>query len=156
MSRTVPVTSAENRVSRIVRIATGVVFLWSSGVHVGIVAADSELYRDVADAAWLPGIRTAWSDVFMAHPVLWGLMIALGELAIGTALLTGGRWARYGLAGAAGFHVGLMTLGWGYWLWSLPVLAILLGPGRRRDPALLTDNQDSGARVLSPTGPGRP
>lgn len=156
MTRSAPSASAETRVARAIRIATGAVFLWSSGVHVGIVAADSELYRNVADGAWLPGIRSAWADVFMAHPVFWGLMIALGELAIGAALLTGRRWTRYGLTGAAGFHVGLMTLGWGYWLWSLPVLAILLGPGRRRAPALLMDTQNSAPRVLSPTGRARP
>jgi hypothetical protein len=156
VTRVASSASTENHVARVIRIAAGAVFLWSSGVHVGIVAADSDLYRDVADGAWLPGIRTAWADIFMAHSVFWGLMIALGEFAIGAALLTSGRWTRYGLAGAAGFHVGLMTLGWGYWLWSLPVLAILLGPGRRRGPALLTATQDSGAPVLSPTGPGRP
>lgn len=135
-------TTSEHRLAAAIRIAFGVIFLWSSGVHVGIVAADPELYRDVADAAWLPGIETAWQDIFMAHPAFWGQMVALGELAIGTALLTGGRPARFGLAGAAAFHVGLMTLGWGYWMWSVPVLAILLGPGRRTtQPAVLTDHQ---------------
>ena len=129
MSKAAP--AREDRVAGAIRIAFGVLFLWSSGVHVGIVASDPELYRDVADAAWLPGIATAWQDVFMAHPAFWGLMVALGEFVIATGLLTGGRAARYGLAGAAAFHVGLMTLGWGYWMWSVPVLAILLGPGGR-------------------------
>lgn len=151
--------SSETGLAGAIRIACGFLFLWSSGIHVGIVSGDAEVYRDVADGAWLPGIATAWRDVFMAHPAFWGLMIALGEFAIATALLTGGRWARYGLAGAVGFHLGLMTLGWGYWMWSVPVLAILLGPGRRRTrPPLLTDCQNSSpppTDVLSPSGPGR-
>lgn len=149
--------ASEDRVAGAIRIAFGMLFLWSSGVHVGIVAADEELYRDVADAAWLPGIDTAWQDIFMAHPTLWGLMIAFGELAIAAALLTGGRLARYGLTGAAAFHLGLMTLGWGYWMWSVPVLAILLGPGRRTAPTtVLTYSQIRGGSdhdLLTPFGP---
>jgi hypothetical protein len=150
-------TRSEHPVAAAIRIAFGVIFLWSSGVHVGIVASDPELYRDVADAAWLPGIDTAWQDIFMAHPTFWGLMIAVGELAIGSALLTGGRLARYGLAGAAAFHLGLMTLGWGYWMWSVPVLVILLGPGRRAAPPTVpTHDQIAGAfdhDLLTSSGP---
>lgn len=134
--------AAEDRVAGAIRVAFGVLFLWSSGVHVGIVSADPELYRNVADGAWLPGISTAWQDIFMAHPTFWGLMIAWGELGIGAALLMGDRLTRYGLAGAVAFHVGLMTLGWGYWMWSVPVLVILLAAVHRtRRAPVLMDRQ---------------
>lgn len=122
----------EDRRAGAVRIGFGVLFLWASGVHVGIVSGDPGLYGSVADGAWIPGILSAWRDVFMAHPAFWGLMIALGELAIGAALLRGGPLVGVGVAGAVLFHVGLMTLGWGYWLWSIPALLILLLLGRDR------------------------
>lgn len=126
-----PASTDEDRLGGAIRICFGVIFLWASGVHVGIVSGDPGLYHDVADGAWMPGILTAWRDVFMAHPAFWGLVISVAEFAIGASLLYGGRTARYGLAGAVVFHFGLMTLGWGYWMWSVPALALLLGPGRR-------------------------
>lgn len=129
---TPPPPVAEDRRAGAVRIAFGVIFLWASGVHVGIVSGDPELYHDVADGAWMPGVLTAWREIFMAHPAFWGLLIGIGEFAIGAALLAGGRVADFGRAGAVAFHLGLMTLGWGYWMWSVPALLLLLGPGRRR------------------------
>ena len=41
----------EDRLGGAVRIAFGVIFLWASGVHVGIVSGDPGLYHDVADGA---------------------------------------------------------------------------------------------------------
>lgn len=117
-------TPDEARPSRLSR-SVGQLFLWTSGVHVGIVVADTEVYRAFADGA-LPVVREAWSGVFMASPVLWGLAVALGEALIGLATLLGGRWTRLGLYGAIGFHLCLMLFGWGFWLWSLPMLAVLV------------------------------
>jgi hypothetical protein len=129
MNRLRPAPSAPSAPSAsmraVVRYGVGPLFLWSSGVHVGIVAADPQLYRDVADAAWFPGVRTAWQDVFMAHPSAWGLAVAGGELAIGVLVSCRGRSARLGVAAAIAFHIGLMTLGWGYWSWAVPALAVL-------------------------------
>lgn len=117
--------TASGRMRALVPRGVGQLFLWSSGVHVGIVAADAQLYRDVADGAWFPGIATAWREVFMAHPAVWGLAVAAGEFVIALLLLAGGRFVRAGLLGAAGFHVGLMLLGWGFWMWSIPALTLL-------------------------------
>jgi hypothetical protein len=127
-----PATSTPRTPGVVLRISLGLLFLWGSGVHVGIVSGDPELYRHVADGAWFPGVRAAWRDIFMAAPAFWGLAVAAGELAIATLLLTGGRRARLGIAGAAAFHVGLMLLGWGFWMWSVPVLALLARFGRDR------------------------
>ena len=123
------------RPSRLIR-SVGLLFLWTSGVHVGIVVADTEFYRAFADGA-LPVVREAWSSVFMASPALWGLSVALGELLIGLATLRGGHWTLLGLSGAIGFHLCLMLFGWGFWLWSLPmltVLALCVVRGTRRTP----------------------
>ena len=119
-------TSSSRRPSRLSR-TVGCFFLWTSGIHIGIVAADPESYRSFADGA-LPVIREAWLGAFMASPAAWGLAVALGELLIGLATLRGGRWTLLGLCGAIGFHLCLMLFGWWFWLWSLPVLGVLV-PG---------------------------
>ena len=128
--RAAPVRSRSS--AALLRITLGLLFLWGSGVHVGIVSGDPELYRHVADGAWFPGVRTAWREVFMAAPALWGLAVAMGEFLIAVLLLSGGRRTRVGLAGAVAFHVGLMLLGWGFWMWSVPVLVLIARFGRNR------------------------
>jgi hypothetical protein len=129
---------------RATRVGFGLLFLWASGVHVGIVSADPQLYSDVADTAWFPGIREAWREVFMAHPRAWGLAVAGGELVIAGLLLRGGQLRRLGVSAAAGFHVGLMLLGWGFWLWSVPALALLLvpRPAPRKAPISVQSTSD--------------
>jgi hypothetical protein len=59
------------------------------------------------------------------------MAVAAGELAIGVAILIGGRWTLLGLIGAIGFHGALMLFGFGFWMWSLPMLALLVALARR-------------------------
>ena len=62
-------------------------------------------------------------------------VLAAGEIAIGVALLNGGRWALAGYAAVLAFHLALLLFGWGTWLWSIPVLAVVVPVGltyRRR------------------------
>lgn len=141
--RTPATGGAAGRLRRLV----GSFFLLTAGVHVGIVAADPQLYRDFALGSPLPFVRTAWAEVFMAHPGAWGLALALGEAALAVMLLLGGRWALPGWAGVVGFHVGLMLFGWGLWLWSLPALAVLV-------PAALADLRGSVRALLPHVGQG--
>jgi hypothetical protein len=119
------------------RRAVGCFFLFTGGVHLGMVAADTEVYRHFADGA-LPLVRDAWSDVFMAHPATWALLVMAGELAMGLLLL-GGPAAKVGWAGAIAFHVALLLFGWGFWLWSVPALAFLVWAALRDWPALSAD-----------------
>lgn len=117
-------TTTSVRPGRLPR-AVACLFLWTSGIHVGIVAADPDSYRSFADGA-LPAVREAWSGVFVSSPVAWGLAVAMGELLIGLATLRSGRWTVLGLQGAIGFHLCLLLFGWAFWLWSLPALGVLV------------------------------
>ena len=102
-------------------------FLWTSGIHVGIVAADAGLYRHFADGALVPGLATAWSSAFMSHPAVGGLVVAAGEAALALLLLLGStRWRRVGWAGTITFQAALLCFGWGFWLWSVPAIALLV------------------------------
>jgi hypothetical protein len=96
------------------------------GVHVGLVAARPQVYRHFADGALFGFVRSGWRDVFMANPTMWGLALAAGETAIGVLLLRRDRWANLGWGAVIGFQLALMLFGWGFWLWSVPALAILV------------------------------
>jgi len=116
----------DRRTARNGRAVVGGFFLFTGGVHLGIVAADTGFYRHFADHALLGFVRHGWSDVFMAHPAMWGLCLALGEAVLGTLLLVGGAAARVGWAGVITFQMLLMLFGPGFWAWSLPALAVLV------------------------------
>ena len=124
-------------------------FLWTSGIHVGIVAADPGLYRHFADGALIPGLAEAWRSVFMTHAWAAGLVVAAGEAVLALLLMGRRPCRRVGWVGAIAFHVALMCFGWGFWLWSVPVLTLLVrgarhdwrnadGPGSSR-PMTLVD-----------------
>ena len=108
-------------------------FVWTAGIHVGIVAADTGFYRHFADGALVPGLSDAWRVVFMTHPVTWGLALAAGEAVLGLLLLTRSRRAHaVGWSGVIAFHLALMAFGWGFWFWSIPAIALLV-------PAAMSD-----------------
>ena len=122
---------------RSVRRFVGGFYLTMAGVNMGIVFADPETYRHFADGSYLSFVTQQWHDIVMANPSLWGLLLAIGEIALGTLLLVGGRAARIGWVGVLLFHVLLMLFGLGFWFWSLPVLAVLI-------PVALVDWPDLG------------
>jgi hypothetical protein len=127
-------------------------FLWTSGVHVGIVAADPGLYRHFADGSLVPALAEIWRSTFMGHPVIYGLVVALGEATL-AMLLLGPRERRHiGWIGTIAFHVALMCFGWGFWLWCVPALALLLR-GARADRA--TADGPGSSRSMTVVGPTR-
>lgn len=114
-------------------------FVWTSGIHVGIVASGTEFYRPFADGAVVAAVRHAWREVFMAAPVGWGLALAAGELALGLLLLRGGTAAKLGWSGVIAFHLLLVLFGWGFLLWSGPALAFLVPAAVKDWPRLRPD-----------------
>ena len=122
----VPVWPGTPRHRTLGRKLVGGLFLVTAGVHVGLVSADTQVYRHFADGGLFPFVREGWQDIVMANPAFWGLMLAAGELVIGTLLMVGGRAARWGWVGAIAFHVLLMVFGFGFWLWSVPALVVLV------------------------------
>jgi hypothetical protein len=121
------------------RELVGGFYLVMGGVHLGLVSADAEVYRHFADHGLFPFVRDGWQQVVMAEPAVWGLLLMVGELTLGTLLLVGGRAAPWGWCGVIAFHVLLMLFGFGFWLWSVPALVLLVLLARR-------DLQDSGRR----------
>lgn len=106
-------------------------FLSMGGVHLGLVAADTETYRHFADAGLFGFVREGWQQIFMAHPVVFGLLLMATETTVGILLLVGGRCARAGWVAVVVFHVLLMLFGFGVWLWSVPALVLVVVLARR-------------------------
>ncbi|SFB26445.1 hypothetical protein SAMN05192575_10650 [Nocardioides alpinus] len=150
---TTAVTAGEVRRSRpraaSVRHFVGGFYLVMGGINAGIVAAEPETYRTFADGAFWPLVTDAWHDVVMSHPLPWFLLLAAGEIVLGLLLLRGGVAARAGWSGVIGFHVLLMSFGFGFWLWSVPALAVLVPSAVADWPALT----GPGRRTHSPSAP---
>ena len=106
-------------------------FLTMGGVHVGLVAADPDVYGPFADSGLFAFVREGWQDAFMPYAVPLGLLLAAAEIVLGVLLQVGGRWATVGWAGVIAFHVLLMLFGLGVWLWCLPALVALVVLARR-------------------------
>ncbi|MBG6191591.1 hypothetical protein IWX64_002556 [Arthrobacter sp. CAN_A212] len=128
------------------RKVVGGFFLFTGGIHLGIVAADPQFYAAFANEAVFPLVTEAWHQVFMAQPAAWGLALAVGEATLGVLLLRGGTAAKVGWLGVITFHLGLMVFGWGFWLWSVPFLAIVL-PAALKD---LRSRRPAGGSYSSP------
>ena len=116
----------------IARKIVGGFFLVMGGVHLGLVAADADVYREFAADALFRFVADSWQEIVMARPELYGLLLMAGEIALGTTLLIGGRAAYVGRSGVITFHVLLLVFGWGIWLWAIPALAVMV-PMARRD-----------------------
>lgn len=108
------------------RKVVGGFFLVMGGVHLGLVAADPDVYRHFADDALFALVVDGWREIVMAHPEVYGLLLMGGEIVLGATLLIGGRAAYFGWAGVIAFHVLLLVFGWGIWLWSVPALVVLV------------------------------
>ncbi len=115
-------------------------FLWPSGIHVGIAAADPSIYQHFADAAVMVWGEHGWNEIFMANPRVWGLALSVGELTLGLLLLRGGQWAKIRWIGVIGFHVALVLFGFGFLIWPLPAVAVLV-PAAWRDWPRLTSGK---------------
>ena len=122
-------------------------YLSMGGVHLGLVAAGTETYRHFADAGLFEFVRDGWQEIFMAQPVVFGLLLMAGETALGILLLLGGRWASVGWAGAIAFHLLLMLFGFGIWLWCIPALAALVVLARKDTSTIWSETKGAQRRT---------
>ena len=129
---------------RATRISIGGFYLVMAGINIGLVVGDSEVYRHFADGGLFPFVRNGWADIVMAAPGVWIGLLAAGEIAIGIALVGGGRWPLPGYAAIVAFHLALVVFGWGILTWSAAVLLLMSLVVRRelltrrgtKDPAI--------------------
>ncbi|QSR33397.1 hypothetical protein CFI00_0185 [Nocardioides sp. S5] len=150
---TVAVGAGSARAAAVRRFVGGF-YLVMGGLNAGIVLADAESYRTFADESFSSSVTDAWRQVVMTHPLAWILLLAAGEVVLGLLLLRGGPAARAGWVGVLVFHVLLMSFGFGFWLWSIPVLAVLAPAARADMVALVATAAPVAARRRTPTASG--
>lgn len=108
------------------RVVFGGMFVLGAATHVFLVSSRPGVYAAFADNALFGFVRTAWSDYVAGSPAPAIGALAFFECAVGLLVLFGTpRFAFTGAAMMAAFHVALMAFGWGFWLWSAPMLALL-------------------------------
>jgi len=95
------------------RHVVGGFFLVMGGVHLGLVAADPQIYDGFADNGLFAFVRSGWQEIVMVEPAVYGLLLMAGEVLLGAALLIGGRAATLGWIGVITFHFLLLLFGWG-------------------------------------------
>ena len=104
-------------------------------------------------------MRGTWRSLVVPnHDLFISLLIAF-ELAVGVLVLSSGRRAELGLVGAIGFHPALLSFGWGFYLWSIPMLVALVLLLRARRGSQRDSNRPgaaAGDAVLTPAVATRP
>jgi len=138
--------------ARTIRRFVGGFYLTMGGINAGIVFADPQRYQHFANGAYLDFVTQQWNELVMANPSFWGLLLAAGEILLGTLLLQGGPWARIGWVGVIAFHVLLMMFGPGIWLWCIPVLTVLVPAARADWPQLDHGTQSTETRWVNANG----
>lgn len=106
------------------RRIVGVIFLLGAVTHAILLRIGID-YGPFAEASFIPFVRDAWESLVAPNSWLFIPLLILFEAATGALLLRYGKAAIAGLWLAIGFHLCLMLFGFGFWLWSVPMLIAL-------------------------------
>jgi uncharacterized membrane protein YphA (DoxX/SURF4 family) len=128
---------------------TAVSVLWvvaGAGAN-GYFLARGEDFSGFADGASTGFVRETWESVVVRHRTIFiGLLIAF-EAVAGVLVLVGGRIRQAALVLLIAFNVALVSFGWGFLVWSVPLvlgLCLLWRAGRMRRGS---DDRVSGSAV---------
>lgn len=115
------------RALRVGRLAMAALYLGAGALVNAVFVLRGDDYADFAAGSYLPFVRDTWASLVVPnhHLFIGGLLVAF-EAAVGVLALLGGRRAALALIGAIGFHIALLGFGWGFFLWSLPMLVGLV------------------------------
>jgi hypothetical protein len=112
---------------RVGLLAVAVLFIAAGAVVNLVMLVWGETYADFAETSYLVFVRETWAALVVPNRWVFISLLVVFEATVGVLVLLGGRWTRLGLIAAVAFHVALLAFGWGFWLWSVPmVLALLL------------------------------
>jgi hypothetical protein len=133
---------------RVGRLALGSLMLVGGAVVNAVYLGSGVNYDDFADLSMLTFVTDSWRDLVAPNQGFFiGLLIAF-EAITGVLLYLGGRPAALSMVAVIGFHIGLMFFGWGFWIWSIPMIvavALLL----RAQLQALSDAETASASAMS-------
>ena len=113
------------RARRAGRLAVGVLYIGAGALVNAAFLARGDDYEKFADGSYIHYVRDTWRSLVVPNHDVFISTLIVYELAVGVLVLSGGRRTQLGLVGALGFHVALLSFGWGFYLWSLPMLVAL-------------------------------
>ncbi|HVL03212.1 MAG TPA: hypothetical protein VM386_02120 [Acidimicrobiales bacterium] len=118
--------ATSERARRIGRIAVGILYVGAGAVVNAALLATGQDYADFADGAYVSFVRDTWRSVVVPNQDVFISLLVVFEATVGVLVLSGGRRAQLGLLGAIAFHVALLSFGWGFYVWSIPMIAALV------------------------------
>ena len=105
--------------------AFGGMFLAGAATHIILLTTRPSSYDSFADGSWWPFIAHAWRSVLVPNVHYLIPLLVLFEAAVGLLILSR-AYRRIGIGAAIAFNAALILFGWGFCLWSVPVIALLL------------------------------
>lgn len=107
------------------RLGVGVLYLVAGAFVNALFIVRGDDYDGFAGGAYVDFVRDTWQSLVVPnhHVFIWLLVVF--EAAVGLLALAGGKRTQLAYGLAIAFHVALLSFGWGFYLWSLPMLAAL-------------------------------
>ena len=138
------------RAARIGELAVAALYLGAGALVNGLLLATGEDYHDFADRSYIPFVRDTWRSLVVPNHVFFISLLIAFEVAVGLLTFAGGRRAKLGLVAAIAFHIALLSFGWGFFVWSIPMIGalsmLLRAAGRTPTAAVaLPDARDEAA-----------
>jgi uncharacterized membrane protein YphA (DoxX/SURF4 family) len=112
------------------RLAVGFLFIAAGAAVNAAFLMRGDDYADFAGTSYLSFVRDTWESLVVPNHDLFIPVLVVFEICVGVLALLGGRRTVVAYAAAIAFHVALLPFGWGFFVWSVPMiaaLAVLLG-----------------------------
>ena len=84
-----------------------------------------EDFSGFADQASTSFVRDTWESLVVPHHAVFIGLLIVFEAGAGAAVLVAGRVRQVALVLLMAFNVALLSFGWGYLMWSVPLVAAL-------------------------------
>jgi hypothetical protein len=114
-------------------------FLWvnaGAAVNLAFLLTGSS-YSGFADGSWSGFVTDTWESLVVPNEAFFIGLLVVGEATLGLMVLVEGRVREWALRALILFNVLLVSFGWGFLVWSVPLvvaLSLLLRAGRRWAP----------------------
>jgi hypothetical protein len=113
------------RALRTGRIAVAVLYVGAGAAVNALLLLRGEDYAEFAAGSPIAFVRDTWRALVVPNHELFISALICFELVVGLLALAGGRRTQVAYLSAIAFHVALLSFGWGFWMWSVPMIAAL-------------------------------
>ena len=96
-----------------------------AAVHAWNLATDVS-YSGFADWSWSSFVTDTWESLVVPHEWIFIGLLVVFEATVGVLVLVPGRPRRIALVLIMAFHVALLSFGWAYLVWVVPMVVALV------------------------------